>query len=86
MELATLIISSLTLLATIAGIIVAVVIYKKQRKFEFEIETERKRAERKALQQELDSYEISGSGFSLQGYSRSDLARYKYLAKRLGKM
>ena len=85
MELANLIISALTFVATIAGIVVAIVIYGKQRKFDVETEQERKRVERQALQDELDSFGITNSGFSLEGYSRGDLARYKYLKKRLQK-
>lgn len=85
MEIATLIISVLTLLTTIAGIVVSVVLYKKQKKDIALAEKKRKEEERQNAKDELDAMGITESGFSLYGYSKIEIARVKLLKKRLGK-
>jgi predicted histidine transporter YuiF (NhaC family) len=89
MEIATLCISLLSFFAALAAVIVPIVIYKKQRKYEAEKEEQTKkemaRREREDAQAELDAMGINSSPFSLSGYSKMEKARAKYLWKKTGR-
>lgn len=84
MEIATLIISVLTLLTTIAGIVVSVVLYKKQKKDIALAEKKRKEEERQNAKDELDAM-TEHSPFPMDDFTRAKHARISYLEKRLGR-
>lgn len=89
MEIATLCISLLSFFAALAAVIVPIVIFKKQRKYEAEKEEQAKKEmaemERKDAQAELDAMGVNSSPFSLSGYSKMEIARAKYLWKKAGR-
>ena len=76
-----------SLLAVIASVIVPIVIYKKQRKYEAEKEElakkEMAKREREEAQAELDAIGIIP--FGAPGFSRMDLAKVNYLKKKAGR-
>lgn len=78
-----------SLLAVIASVIVPIVIFKKQRKYEVEKEEQARKEmakmERMEAQAELDAMGINSSPFSLSGYSKMEIARAKYLWKKAGR-
>ena len=87
MEIATLCISLLSFFAALAAVIVPIVIYKKQRKYEAEKEEQARKEmaemERKEAQAELDAIGIvPATGW---GFTRMDLARVKLLKKKAGR-
>ena len=89
MEVVTLCISLLSFFAALAAVIVPIVIYKKQRKYEVEKEEQARKEmaemERKEAQAELDAMGINSSPFSLSGYSKMEIVRAKYLWKKAGR-
>ncbi len=87
MEIATLCISLLSFFAALAAVIVPIVIFKKQRKYEAEKEEQARKEmaemERKEAQAELDAIGIvPATGW---GFTRMDLARVKLLKKKAGR-
>lgn len=87
MEIATLCISLLSFFAALAAVIVPIVIFKKQRKYEAEKEEQARKEmaemERKEAQAELDAIGIvPATGW---GFTRMDLARVNYLKKKAGR-
>ena len=78
-----------SLLAVIASVIVPIVIFKKQRKYEAEKEKQAKEEmaemERKEAQAELDAMGVTGALISLYGYSKMEIARARYLWKKAGR-
>lgn len=87
MEIATLCISLLSFFAALAAVIVPIVIFKKQRKYEAEKEEQARKEmaemERKEAQAELDAIGIvPATGW---GFTRMDLARVKFLKKKAGR-
>ena len=89
MEVITLCISLLSFFAALAAVIVPIVIFKKQRKYEVEKEEQARKEmakmERMEAQAELDAMGINSSPFSLSGYSKMEIARAKYLWKKAGR-
>lgn len=87
MEVATLCISLLSFFAALAAVIVPIVIFKKQRKYEAEKEElakkEMAKREREEAQAELDAIGIIP--FGAPGFSRMDLAKVNYLKKKAGR-
>ena len=87
MELVTLCVSLLSFFAALAAVIVPIVIFKKQRKYEAEKEELAKKEmaemERKDAQAELDA--IGVIPFGAPGFTRMDLARVNYLKKKAGR-
>ncbi len=87
MEIITLCISLLSFFAALAAVIVPIVIFKKQRKYEAEKEEQARKEmaemERKEAQAELDAIGIvPPTGW---GFTRMDLARVNYLKKKAGR-
>lgn len=87
MEIATLCISLLSFFAALAAVIVPIVIFKKQRKYEAENEEQARKEmaerERKEAQAELDAIGvIPATGW---GFTRMDLAKVNYLKKKAGR-
>ena len=89
MEIATLCISLLSFFAALAAVIVPIVIFKKQRKYEAEkVELAKKEMaemERKEAQAELDAMGVTNAPISLYGYSKMEIARARYLWKKAGR-
>ncbi len=82
-------ISLVAAIGAIGAVIVPIVIFRKQRKYEAEKEElakkEMAKREREDAQAELDAMGVTDSGFSLYGYSKRDIARAKYLRKKAGR-
>lgn len=89
MEVVTLCVSLLSFFAALAAVIVPIVIFKKQRKYDEEKERlakeETAKRERQDAQDELDAMGVNMSPFSLYGYSKIEIARAKYLWKKAGR-
>ena len=96
MEIITLCISLLSFFAALAAVIVPIIIYKKDRKNQEKAEEERckreeqgelkrRRLEKQALQDELDSLN-EHSSFPMSETDRIKYARINYLQKRLRRM
>lgn len=83
MEIATLIISVLTLLTTIAGIVVSVVLYKKQKKDAALAELQRKKDDYQLLKdQQLSKSRARKSPFYGFGDCAKDLEESEFLKIR----
>lgn len=87
MEIITLCISLLSFFAALAAVIVPILIFKKQRKYEAEKEELAKKEmaemERKDAQAELDAIGVvPATGW---GFTRMDLAKVNYLKKKAGR-
>lgn len=82
-------ISLIAAIAAIGAVIVPVIIYRKQRKYEAaKDELARKemaKREREEAQAELDAMGVTDAPISLYGYSKMEIARAKYLWKKAGR-
>lgn len=82
-------ISLLSFFAALAAIIIPIVIFKKQRKYEAEKEKQAKEEmaemERKDAQAELDAMGVTAAPISLYGYNKMQIARARYLWKKAGR-
>ena len=85
MEIITLCISLLSFFAALAAVIVPIIIYKKDCKKQDIAEEERRKLEKQALQDELDSMN-EHSSFPMSETERLKCARINYLQKRLRRM
>lgn len=83
METITLCISLLSFFAALAAVIVPIVIFKKQRKYEAEKEKQARKEmaemKRKETQAKLDAMSVTDAPISLYGYSKMEIVRAKYL-------